>query len=245
MASGYHADLAYIHDIGFGDFACNSSPGLLQILQQRGITNGLIVDLGCGSGIWAKALTDAGYDCLGIDSSAAMLALAKKKTSKARFQKASLFRVKFPLCDAVTALGECLNYQFDSHDAAELKALFARVYEALRPGGVFVFDVLQPGAQKGANPSKTFSEGNDWAILVEKEEDTTRHQLTRRMTMFRKVGTYYRRSTETHVVQLYKAADIARELRQIGFRVKLIRGYGEMKFRPAHVGFVAAKAAKS
>jgi hypothetical protein len=59
------------------------------------------------------------------------------------------------------------------------------------------------------------------------------------MTIFRQIGNFYRRSEEIHHIQLYKSSEIAKELRQIGFRVRIIRGYGELKFRKAHVGFVA------
>jgi len=78
--SGYGADLAYIHDAGFGDFARKSAPGLLAILRQAGIRGGLVVDLGCGSGIWAAELTRRGYDVLGIDISRAMIRLARART---------------------------------------------------------------------------------------------------------------------------------------------------------------------
>jgi SAM-dependent methyltransferase len=237
----YQSDLAYIHDVGFGAFAREAAPGLLKILQEQGIERGLVVDLGCGSGIWAQALTKAGYEVLGVDISAAMIALAKQKAPNAQFQKASLLHVKLPACDAVTSIGEGLNYQFEPNGLADLQALFARIFAALRPGGAFVFDLLQPGVQRAQNPQRIFSEGKDWAILVEKEENFAARQLIRRMTMFRKIGKLYRRSSETHIVQLYKALDIARSLRDVGFRVQLLYGYGEVKFRPAHIGFIATK----
>jgi len=88
----YTDDLAYIHDVGFGEFALKSAPGLLNILRQRKIFAGLVVDLGCGSGLWARELTQAGYDVLGIEQSAAMIEIARKKTPKARFQKDSFLK---------------------------------------------------------------------------------------------------------------------------------------------------------
>ena len=63
------------------------------------------------------------------------------------------------------------------------------------------------------------------------------------MTIFRQIGDLYRKSAEIHRVRLYKSAEIAQELRQVGFRVKIISGYGELKFRKAHVGLIATKAA--
>jgi SAM-dependent methyltransferase len=242
MIQGYQEDLAYIHDVGFGDFSNESAPGLLEILRQKGIEKGLVVDLGCGSGIWAKALLQANYEVLGIDISDAMLDLAREKAPKATFQNASLLRVELPKCDAVTSIGECLNYQFDEHDLGDIKELFARIYDTLRPGGVFIFDIAEPGYVSASNPQNTYSEGQGWAILLEKEEDKKRNKLTRKMTIFRQVGNLYRRSEEVHCVQLYKGSEIAKELRQVGFRVRIIRGYGELRFRKAHVGFIATKA---
>ena len=76
--AGYSEDLAYIHDAGYGDFARGAAPALLGALRAHGITTGRVVDLGCGSGIWAALLLDAGYEVLGIDISPAMIRLAKK-----------------------------------------------------------------------------------------------------------------------------------------------------------------------
>lgn len=239
--SGYQEDLAYIHDVGYGEFARKSAPGLLGIFGQKGIKEGLVIDLGCGSGIWAAALTEAGYDVLGIDISQAMIDLAKKKAPKAEFQVASFLKANLPKCEAITSISECLNYQFDEHDRAELGSLFNRIYEALKPGGVFIFDIGEPGYLRGANPQNSYSEGKDWAILLEKKEDKGTNMLTRKITIFRQVGELYRRSEEIHYAQLYKGSEIAKQLRKIGFRVRIIRSYGELKFRKALVGFIGTK----
>ena len=74
----YETDLAFVHDSGFGGFANDSAPGLLAAFNKAGINDGPVVDLGCGSGIWARHLTDAGYDVTGIDISPAMIKLARK-----------------------------------------------------------------------------------------------------------------------------------------------------------------------
>jgi SAM-dependent methyltransferase len=75
-AKHYGEDLAYIHDVGFGSFAREAAPGLLSILRKAGIRSGRVIDLGCGSGIWAAALCGAGYDVVGVDISADMLGRA-------------------------------------------------------------------------------------------------------------------------------------------------------------------------
>jgi len=67
--SSFRDDLAYIHDAGFGDFAASAGVMVIAQLRQAGIRNGLVVDLGCGSGTMARQLRDAGYDVIGVDLS--------------------------------------------------------------------------------------------------------------------------------------------------------------------------------
>jgi SAM-dependent methyltransferase len=232
----YESDLAYIHDVGFGDFARKAAPGLLAILRRAGIRSGSVVDLGCGSGIWAAELTRCGYDVVGIDISRAMIELARKRAPLARFINASFLSAKLPPCDAVTAIGECLNYTFDRRNSRRaLARFFRRVHEALRPGGVFIFDI----AELGQAARRAYAEGNDWAILFEAVPG--RDLLVRRMTTFRQVGKLYRRRQETHRLRLYRSSDIAAELRAPGFAVRVLRTYGPMPLPSANAAFVATK----
>jgi SAM-dependent methyltransferase len=238
----YAEDLAYIHDVGHGDFARLAAPGLLDILRRSGITDGLVVDLGCGSGIWARELRRAGYEVLGIDISAAMINLARKHVPEGRFRQESFLKARLPPCVAVTSIGECLNYLFDRHNSTkELGRLFSRIFDALRGGGVLVFDILEPGQVGGSQPRRSFREGDDWAVLVQVEEDAAQHLLTRRITSFRQVGQLYRRSEEVHRVRLYRSAELAGTLQRIGFRVRRMRGYDAFRFRRGHMAFAARK----
>jgi hypothetical protein len=84
-----------------------------------------------------------------------------------------------------------------------------------------------------------FSSG--WACLTEYEHDQRRNRLTRQITTFRRVGRQYRRAEETHVQQLYEGARLAGDLREIGFRVRTVGGYGDFRFPKALVGLIARK----
>ena len=236
----YNHDLAYVHDVGFGSFAERSAPGVLNILRHGGISSGLIVDLGCGSGLWARRLADAGFGVLGIDLSPHMIALARHRVPEGTFRTASFLDADFPPCAAITSLGECFNYLFDERNGrSSLCRLFRQAHQALRSGGLLVFDVAEPGRAQGSD--RRFWIGRDWACLVEYDHDQRRNLLTRRITTFRKVGQQYRRAEETHVQQLYAESQLAGDLRDIGFRVRTVRSYGEFRFPKALVGLIARK----
>ena len=244
MAEWYGEDLAYIHDVGHADFALDSAPGILEVLKDNGIDDGLVVDLGCGSGLLARELIDAGYGVFGVDISEAMIEIARERAPEAEFRVGSLFEVEIPRCGAVTAISEVLNYLFDAeNEESGPGRVFRCVHEALVPGGVFVFDVLGPGQVPAGARAKGFRVGDDWAVLSEREEDQARGTMERRIVSFRKVGAYYRRIDELHRVRLYDPTELTTELERTGFLVRKMRSYGDLQLSEGHTAFVARKQA--
>ncbi len=244
MQGWYREDLAHIHDAGFSGYALGSAPGILEILKQSGISGGLVVDLGCEGGLWARELVNAGYGVLGIDTSGAMIELARRRVPEAEFRAGSLFDADIPPCGAVTSVGEVLNYRPDPDDGIQtLTRLFRRVYDVLIPGGVFVFDIAEPGQVAGGTVDRGFTEGEGWVVLVEKEEDAEQETLIRRISTFRRLRKYYRRDDEAHSLRLYESSEVAGELRRTGFQVRMMRGYGHYRLPKAHAAFVAHKPA--
>ncbi|MDJ0734129.1 MAG: class I SAM-dependent methyltransferase [Nostocaceae cyanobacterium] len=239
MKKWYKQDLAYIHDTGFRDYALKSAPGILEILHLNKIYEGLIVDLGCGSGLLAQEFIKANYHVFGVDISQSMIDIARKRVPNAQFLVESLFQVEIPSCNAVVSIGECLNYLFDTNnDKQALVNLFHRIHQALAPGGVFIFDIAESG-QVSNGISKHFTEGENWIVLVEKQEDIQAKILTRRIITLRQVGEHYRRDDEIHYLRLYERTEIAKELLQIGFQVKIMNNYGQFNLPKAHAAFIA------
>lgn len=234
----YGEDLAYIHNQGFGDLAAHAAREVSRLLKKQNLRRGTVVDLGCGSGILAEALSRSGYQVLGIDSSAAMLTMARKRAPEADFIRGSLFRVRLPRCVAVTAIGETLNYLPQSK-TTRLARLFRRVFKSLVPGGVFIFDVA--GSRLTKERSDHFLQGRDWAILVGKRGDPRNQVLTRSMTIFRRRGKLYRRSCEVHTEQLYHPTAVLNMLKAAGFKARRLQGYDKLKLLAHRTGFVAQK----
>lgn len=242
MPDGYREDLAYVHDAGFLSFAENAAPMLVEALRSGGLERGLVIDLCCGSGPLSRRLSDTGYDVLGVDISGAMVEMARKRVPGGRFVEGSILSLELQPCVAVAAVGECLNYLFDEGNTEEgLEDLLRRIHEALIPGGVLLFDAAGPGRAPGPSPSRIHAEGGDWAVLATAEEDGERGVLTRRITTFRKVGELYRRGEEVHHLRLIRREAIATQLRNLGFNVRILDSYGEMRFPPGLTGFLARK----
>ena len=238
----YAEDLAFIHDAGFGGFARAAAQFVLQRLEAAGKHSGLVVELGCGSGITAEILTNAGYAVVGFDISEAMIELARARVPAAQFQQRSFVDLDLPRCDAVIAIGEVLNYRFDAKvSSVRLAKLFRNVNAALHPEGFFLFDGAEPGRVVGPGPTKGFTEGKDWVCLYVAEEDADHQNLTRTITTFRKIGESYRRDDEVHRLELFSRDAIQLELTRIGFAVEDIEGYIDLPFPAGYVGFLARK----
>ena len=239
LPQAYGDDLAYIHDVGYGGFAAGIAPELLRLFQRAGIRDGLVVDLGCGSGIWGERLLAAGYEVRGIDISPAMIELAKRRAPQATYHVGSWRQAEWPQCRAITALGEVLCFMFDGANASSLTRLLKRAYDSLEPGGLLVFDVAEIGLDRTRPPACRIAD--DWACVVHFDYDASRDRLTRHIVTFRRTGELYRRGEETHRLQLYDGRRVARLLREIGFRVRWTRRFGKLPLLPKRIGFVARK----
>jgi SAM-dependent methyltransferase len=224
--SFYPADLARIHDEGFGDFARAAACELQRHLPPRG----LAVELGCGTGIGAALLTGLGYDVLGIDISPDMLAIARDRAPGAEFRQGSIWDIPIPRCAGVTAIGEVVGYAADDRAGAErLPELFARIHAALEPGGVFVFDFATPGR---AGPPGV-REGDGWTVRWETRE--TGSELERRIT----IETGGETRVEVHRLHLYDDDAVAQLLDEAGFAAQRLERYCDFAFWPGYAAYAA------
>lgn len=237
MPEIYREDLAYVHNAGFGAFAEAAAAYVAKRLPQS-VTR--IVDVGCGSGIGTRILAKAGFSVVGIEPSAAMIALAQKNSPGVEFIQASAYEIALPRCEAVTAFGEVLNY----HDAPEradeiFRAFLQSAHAAVGAKGWLIFDVVVNG-----HPSlnaRTWTSGDDWAVLVNTVEDPVRRMLVRDIEIFRETANGYRRTRESHAIRVFDALKIKEWLTELGFDVELSTQYGDYRLLPRRIAVNARR----
>lgn len=233
----YQEDLAKIHIDGYGFHWEGAASAMLRFLRESGIEKGMVIDLGCGGGQWLERLSREGYTVCGVDRSESMIKAAKNRVPQAKLILGSFAEVALPGCDAVTSLGEPINY-LDGQQS--IRRVFRNVFQALRPGGVFIFDAREP-ASRPVEPRIHSRIGEDWACIARIEEDGAKNSLTRHITTFFKVGTNYRRRDELHKLKVYSKGDMIRWLRETGFRVRTYPRYGEYRLAERQSAYVARR----
>ncbi len=91
---------------------------LQEILQKEGINDGLVLDLGCGTGSMTEELAGRGYDIIGVDNSEDMLEIAMEKRQESghdilyllqdmqEFELYGTVRAVVSVCDSVNYVTE-------------------------------------------------------------------------------------------------------------------------------------------
>ena len=94
-------------------------------LEAHGIHDGILADLGCGTGELTLMLTQAGYDMIGIDNSPDMLEVAQEKRMESGLDILYLMQDmrEFELYGtvaAVVSICDCMNYILEPEDLTEV-----------------------------------------------------------------------------------------------------------------------------
>ncbi len=141
----YGETFAAFYDRYFGHYAEKAAPFFLCFLASRASPFArAVLDLGCGTGRIAFHFLQAGYDFTGLDSSPAMLALARDRclrflpAGRARFLQTDIssFGLEGPFGFALSTYNT-LNH-LDSEE--KLRSCFRSVRRCLAPGGLLMFD---------------------------------------------------------------------------------------------------------
>ncbi len=200
---------------------------LVKELKKAGIEEGLVLDLGCGTGRMTRLLAQSGYDMIGVDASEEMLMLAREADGSMgtggilyllqdmrRFELYGTVRAAVSVCDS-------MNYLMEEED---LKAVFSLVNNYLDPGGIFIFDLNTIYKYEHLLADRTICENREegsfiWENYYEKEERVNEYDLTlfiREEDSRRGDGGLYRKYEETHFQRAYGLDTVKRLIGEAG-----------------------------
>lgn len=220
-----YEDFAEVYDTFMDDTPYEEwSEFVTASLKNAGIEDGLVLDLGCGTGTMTELLARAGYDMIGVDLSDRMLNIAMKKREQSGLdilylqQDMREFEL-YGTVRAVVCLCDSLNYLLDEQDLLET---FRLVNNYLDPGGLFLFDFNTAYKYKTVIGDTTIAENRDecsfiWENYYHEEEELNEYDLTIFVQEEREL---FRKFTETHVQRGYTLPVIRRLVEESGMSFK-------------------------
>ncbi len=198
---------------------------LEEIWHHHGVKVDRVLDLACGTGTVSLLLADRGYQVIGVDQSAEMLAVAERKAQAAGHDiywcqgdmRELDLNEEF---DCAICLHDSLNYMLIADD---LKKVFTGLAEHLRPGGFFIFDVNTIGALEAVGDNTLFME-DDSSSIVWKNVYHPEHQIWEvDLTLFiKQPDGLYSRSKEIHRERGYHEQELANLLTACGYRLQAV-----------------------
>ena len=188
------------------------------VLNAHGIQDGIVADLGCGTGELTLRLAGCGYDMIGVDASAEMLMQAMNRTLELSPRPLFLHQ-RMEQLDLYGTVGACLccldsvNYVTDPH---ALQEAFRRVALFLEPGGLFLFDANTEEKFARINGEVYLREADDvycvWQAALEGRRCTYSFDL-----FARQENGLWSREEETHEERVYPQDELIAMLEKAGF----------------------------
>ena len=197
---------------------------LQEILREEGISDGLLLDLGCGTGSMTEELAGRGYDMIGVDNSEDMLEIAMEKRQESghdilyllqdmqEFELYGTVRAVVSVCDSV-------NYVTEKE---ELEQVFRLVNNYLDPGGIFIFDFNTEYKYREVLGDRTIAENREdssfiWDNYYYEEEHMNEYELTLFIQETDQKELYHKYQ-ETHFQRAYTLEEIRELLEKSGLR---------------------------
>lgn len=212
--SDYDA-FAWMYDKHWGSFATQVVPVLEELVLNDLPPGARILDLCCGTGQLAHALSAQGFRMTGIDGSESMIAIARENAPDAAFRvdDARDFRIDGEFHAALSTF-DSLNHVM-SRD--ELTSVFRNVYGALKGGGVFAFDLnMEEGYRTRWRGSHGYVE-DDHACIARSSHLPEEGIGKTEITMFFRREDRWERSDVTLLQRCYDEDEVLKALRAAGF----------------------------
>ena len=189
-----------------------------KILKEYGIDDGLVLDLGCGTGNMTEMLASSGYDMIGVDDAEEMLSVAREKQDSEQILYLQQDMRSFELYGtvrAVVSICDCMNYLLEEED---LLKTFQLVNNYLDPDGIFIFDFNTIYKYKEVMGDTVIAENREdcsfiWENYYDVEEEINEYDLT---IFVQTQEDLFQRFTETHLQRGYTLEQMQEILQKAG-----------------------------
>lgn len=194
---------------------------ILGILGKYDIKDGLLLDLGCGTGTLTELLQDSGFDMIGVDNSQDMLSIAMEKKEESgrdilylnqdmrEFELYGTVKAVISVCDSV-------NYLLEKEDLIQT---FRLVNNYLDPKGIFLFDFNTLYKYKEAIGDTTIAENRDdcsfiWENYYHEDEHINEYDLT--IFVKEQEPELFHKFVETHYQRGYTLEEMQEMIKESG-----------------------------
>jgi len=184
---------------------------------------GVVLDLGCGAGHHAVEFASRGYGVVGYDLSLYQLALAadvaQERNQKINFLQGDMREMAFEeMFDGVF----CWNTTFGYFEEDKNLAVAQRVFKALRPGGMFLIDVINRDFAAASSPQQVWYEGDSCVCMDDMSVDYISSRLRVKRSIILDDG---RTKESMFSLRLYSLHELGKLLHEVGFRVTEASGH--------------------
>jgi ubiquinone/menaquinone biosynthesis C-methylase UbiE len=181
---------------------------LVGLLKEYGISDGLVLDLGCGTGNMTELLASAGYDMIGVDNAEEMLEIAMEKREKSGHDILYLLQDmrEFELygtVKAIVSICDSINYITEEEDLLEV---FRLANNYLDPKGIFIFDFNTVYKYREVLGNQTIAEDREdcsfiWDNYYYEDEQINEYELS--LFIKEQDSDLYRKYQEMHYQKAY------------------------------------------
>ena len=209
---------------------------LIQLLKEYQVEDGLVLDLGCGTGNMTELLAKEGYGMIGVENSEDMLEIASEKRAESGLNILYLLQDmrEFELYGTVRAIiciCDSMNYILEEEEV--LGILTSAAHNYLDYGGLFIFELNTEYKYREILGEQTIAENREegsciWENYYDEESMINEYDLT---LFVKEPSGLYRKEEENHFQRAYSLETIRELVKKSG--LKLLHIYDAFTHEPA------------